>query len=133
MKILKYVGLTVVFIWFAIGGAYHFINPDFFVRIVPPYVPWPLAAVYVSGVFELAGAVGIVHPKWRSRAGIGLFVLTLCVTPANVHMWMNPELFPTISESALGFRLVLQVALLACIWWSTQSRANDPHSEGARP
>jgi uncharacterized membrane protein len=122
MKILKYAGLAVVFLWFALGGAYHFVNPDF-VRIVPPYVPWPLAAVYVSGVFELVGAAGILFPSWRSRAGIGLFILTLCVTPANVYMWMNPELFPTISEAALGIRLVLQAALLACIWWSTQSRA----------
>lgn len=117
---LKIVGLAIVFLWFAIGGVYHFINPDFFARIVPPYIPWPLTAVYLSGVFELLGAIGILLPKWRSRAGVGLFILTLCVTPANVYMWMNPQLFPTISEAALGFRLILQVGLLACIWWSTR-------------
>lgn len=120
MSKLKYIGLTVVFLWFFLGGITHFASPDFFVRIVPPYVPYPLAAVYVSGVLEVIGAVAIWIPKWRALAGIGLFVLTLCVTPANVHMWLNPELFPNISETALGLRLFIQVLLLACIWWATR-------------
>jgi uncharacterized membrane protein len=117
---LKYVGLGIVFLWFAVGGVFHFVTPDAFERIVPPYVPAPLAMVYISGFFELLGAVGILFPKWRSRAGIGLFVLTVCVTPANVHMWMHPELFPTISNTFLALRLPVQVLLLACIWWSTR-------------
>jgi uncharacterized membrane protein len=118
---LKPVGLGIVFLWFVVGGYFHFATPEAFVRIVPPYVPYPLAVVYISGCFELLGAVGILLPKWRSKAGIGLFVLTICVTPANVFMWMNPQLFPSMSETLLGVRLVVQVALLACIWWSTRS------------
>jgi uncharacterized membrane protein len=117
----KPVGLGIVFLWFVVGGYFHFATPEAFVRIVPPYVPYPLAVVYISGCFELLGAVGILLPKWRSKAGIGLFVLTICVTPANVFMWMNPQLFPSMSETLLGVRLVVQVALLACIWWSTRS------------
>ena len=117
---LKYVGLALVFVWFAVGGYFHFASPDAFVRIVPPSLPYPLAIVYLSGVFELLGAAGILLPRWRSNAGIGLFVLTICVTPANVYMWQHAELFPTVSETVLGLRLVLQVALLACIGWSTQ-------------
>lgn len=118
---LKYAGLAIVFIWFAVGGVFHFVSPDQFVRIVPPYLPYPLALVYVSGVFELLGAIGILLPKWRSRAGIGLFILTICVTPANVYMWMNPQLFPTIGETLLGIRLIVQIALFACIWWATRT------------
>ena len=118
---LRYVGLAIVFLWFAVGGVFHFVTPDAFVRIVPPYVPYPLAMVYSSGVFELLGAIGILLPKWRRAAGIGLFVLTICVTPANVHMWLHADQFPEISETALLIRLPVQVLLLACIWWSTQA------------
>ena len=117
---LKIVGLGIVFIWFAVGGIFHFITPETFVRIVPPYIPFAVAVVYISGCFELLGAIGILLPKWRSKAGLGLFILTICVTPANVYMWMHPDLFPTISETVLLLRLPLQVALLACIWWSTR-------------
>jgi uncharacterized membrane protein len=89
-RALKYAGLALVSAFFLIGGQAHFTASAFFVSIVPPYVPFPLAAVYVTGVLELIGAVAIWVPRWRSWAGIGLVVLTVCVTPANIYMWMNP-------------------------------------------
>lgn len=74
--------LLVAFVsaWFLLGGLGHFVFTDFFVGIVPPYVPWPLAAVWVSGVFELLGAAALLVPAWRRLAACGLFILTLCVT-----------------------------------------------------
>ena len=124
MKIVKILGLTLVFLWFFVGGVTHFTNTPFFLNIVPPYVPFAAAVVYISGVFEVLGALGIWIPRTREWAGNGLIALTICVTPANVYMWMNPTLFPTVSETALSVRLVVQVLLLACIWWSTRGRQN---------
>ena len=57
MKIPQKIGLAIVFSWFFFGGVGHFVITDFFVSIVPPSIPWPLAAVYVSGVFEILGAI----------------------------------------------------------------------------
>ena len=119
-KYFRYAGLLVVFAWFMGGGIGHFTMTDFFVSIVPPWVPWPLAAVYVSGVFEIALAVAILVPAIRPMAGWGLVALTLAVTPANVHMWLHPELFPDVEETFLTVRLVVQVFLLWLIWWSTR-------------
>ncbi len=120
-RIGRYVGLAIVFAWFMFGGISHFTNVQFFVGIVPPYVPYPLAAVYVSGVFEILFAIGILIPRTREWAGNLLILLTLAVTPANVHMWLHPELFPTVSPALLSWRLVVQVALLVLIWWSTRT------------
>lgn len=97
----------------------HFITPEFFLAIMPPYVPYHEAAVAISGVFEILGALGLLFKRSRRMAGIGLFVLTLSVSPANIYMSMNPELFRDVSELALTIRLVIQLLLLACIWWST--------------
>ena len=119
-RVFVYAGLALVVVYFFGGGIAHFLSTEMFVRIVPPYIPFPRAMVYVSGVFELLGAVGICIPRWRQRAGNGLIALTLCVTPANVYMWMNPQLFPTMSEALLFWRLPMQVVLLALIWWSTR-------------
>lgn len=117
----KKAAIGFVFFWFFIGGIGHFVTPAFFVKIVPPYIPYAEAVVFVSGIFELAGAIGLLLLPWRRLAGIGLFVLTLCVTPANIHMWLHPELFPVLPEPALStvltLRLVVQVFLLFCIWW----------------
>lgn len=108
-----------VFLWFFVGGIAHFVATETEMRIVPPYMPWPRAAVVVSGVFELLGAVGLLWPKARRAAGVGLFVLTIAVTPAHNYMLQAPELFLSIAIWALWLRLPLQVALLALIAWST--------------
>lgn len=96
----------------------HFAATDTEARIVPPWMPWPVAAVLVSGVFELLGAAGILIPATRRAAGIGLFLLTIAVTPAHIYMLQRPELFP-VPVWALWLRLPVQVALLWLIWWST--------------
>ena len=106
-----------------LGGISHFTNVQFFVGIVPPYVPYPLAAVYVSGAFEILFAIAILIPRARQWAGNLLILLTLAVTPANVHMWLHPDLFPTVSPTLLSLRLVLQVLLLWLIWWSTRTKS----------
>ena len=77
-------GLAFVFAWFAFGGMGHFVAPDFFARIIPPELPLHREAVYISGVFELLGAAGLLFSTTRRAAGIGLFILTIAVTPATL-------------------------------------------------
>ena len=111
-------GLAVVFLWFFVGGIAHFAATETEMRIVPPYIPWPHAAVLVSGVFELLGAAGLLWRPTRRAAGIGPYLLTIAVTPAHIYMLQRPELFP-IPVWALWLRLPIQVALLALIAWCT--------------
>ena len=115
---LKLAGVVFVFLWFFIGGIVHFVATETEMRIVPPWVPWPRAAVLVSGVFELLGAAGLLMRSTRRAAGIGLFLLTIAVTPCHIYMLQRPELFP-IPVWALWLRLPIQVALLALIAWCT--------------
>lgn len=114
----QFAGLAIVFIWFFVGGIMHFAATAIEASIVPSYIPWPVAAVLVSGAFELLGAVGILIASVRKAAGIGLVLLTLAVTPANIYMLQHPELFK-VPLWALWLRLPIQVALLWLIWWST--------------
>ncbi|MEP7043470.1 MAG: hypothetical protein ABI843_10435 [Dokdonella sp.] len=110
--------IAFVFLWFFIGGIAHFALTEVEMRIVPPYIPWPRAAVLVSGAFELLGAIGLLWSRTRRAAGIGLFLLTLAVTPCHIYMLQRPELFG-VPYWALLLRLPLQAALLAVIAWST--------------
>jgi len=112
----KAVGLTIVFLWFTVGGVGHFVATDAEMRVVPPYIPWPRAAVLVSGVFELLGAIGLLWRPTRRAAALGLFALTLAVTPVHLYMLRQPEMF-NIPYWALLLRLPLQAALLTLIAW----------------
>jgi uncharacterized membrane protein len=123
MSRTKLVGLSFVFLWFAVGGVAHFAATSTEMSIVPPYIPWPRAAVLVSGVFELLGAAGILYAPTRRAALWGLFALTIAVTPCHFYMLQHPELFH-VPYWALVARLPLQVALLALIAWCARPRGN---------
>jgi uncharacterized membrane protein len=96
-------------------------------RVVPPYIPWPRATVLVSGVFELLGALGLLHPSTRRAAGVGLFALTMAVTPAHIYMLRRSDLFD-VPYWALVLRLPLQAALLVLIAWSTAAPHVGSHT-----
>jgi uncharacterized membrane protein len=108
--------LVIVFAWFLLGGLAHFAFTEAEMRIVPPWVPWPRAAVLVTGVLELLGAAGLLVRRTRAAAAWGLFALTIAVTPANIYMLQQAELFPQVPQLALVLRLPLQLVLLALIW-----------------
>lgn len=112
-------GIGFVFLWFFMGGIAHFVLTATEMRIVPPWFPWPRAAVLLSGVLELLGAAGLLWRPTRQAAGWGLFALTLAVTPAHIYMLQSPELFG-VPYWALVLRLPVQVGLLVLIWWSTR-------------
>ena len=105
LRNLNLLGLSVFFIYF---GVDHFINPDFYLSIMPPSFPMHLEAVYISGLFEILGGIGVLLSRTRKLAGWGLFALLIAVYPANIYMALTPEAFPDIPLSALYFRLVLQ-------------------------
>lgn len=98
----------------------HFAYPELFVRIVPPYIPFPLACVYISGAFELSGAIGLWVKGARSLAGYGLMALAIVVTPANIYMYQRADLFPYIPEWLLLVRLPVQALLIWLIWWCSR-------------
>jgi uncharacterized membrane protein len=123
MSGIKRIGLGFVFLWFFVGGIAHFMATELEMRIVPPVIPWPRAAVLISGAFELLGAIGVLMPATRRGAGIGLFVLTIAVTPANVYMLESAESFQ-VPYWLLVVRLPAQVALLVLIAWSTGMRGS---------
>ena len=102
---------------FVAAGANHFINMDFYVSIMPPYLPAHVELVMLSGVFEVLGGVGLMLPQSRRIAAIGVILLMIAVFPANVYMAMTPEQFPQFSVLALYLRLPLQFVLMAWAWW----------------
>jgi uncharacterized membrane protein len=99
------------------AGALHFVIPQVYARIVPPYLPAPEALVYASGVAEIAGGAGLMIPSQRRRAGWWLIATLAAVFPANLHMALHPEDFSEVpgGEKALKARLPLQLVFIAWV------------------
>ena len=123
MPALKPVLKYVLGLLFAASGVNHFVNPDFYLKIMPPYLPWHLALVYLSGFFESALGLLLLAPRFERAAAWGLVALLVAVSPANVHMALNPELYPEIPPAVLWLRLPLQLALIAWAYRYTRSPA----------
>lgn len=109
---------------FVAAGVNHFAKPEFYVKIMPPYLPWHYELVLVSGAFEILGGVGLLVPKVRRAAAWGLIALLVAVFPANVHMAMHPEAFPEIPPAAAWGRLPFQALFILWAYWFT--RRDEP-------
>jgi uncharacterized membrane protein len=102
-------------LFFVQAGVTHFVIPGAYERIVPPGWGDPKTLVRVSGVAEVAGGLGVLVPRMRAVAGVGLVALLLAVFPANVFMALEPERFRRIPRWALYARLPLQPLMM---WWA---------------
>ena len=112
---------------FVIVGIRHFTSPSFFEAIVPPYLPSPRSLVYLSGVFEVAGGIGILIPKLRQTARWGLIALLIAVFPANLHMAIHPDAFVDTGIPLWGLylRLPLQAVLIVWVYWSGRAAVDS--------
>ncbi len=120
---MKVLSLGLIAVLFVAAGVLHFVWPGAYVRIVPPGLPLPLALVYLSGVAEILGGLGVLVPPARTWAGRGLVALLVAVFPANVYMALAPEAVGMQgAEVGLWVRLPLQLVLIAWVWWATQSK-----------
>ena len=106
---------------FFIGaGLNHFANTDFYLDIMPPYLPWHLPLVYASGVAEIALGGLLLFRRWSTIAAWGLILLLIAVFPANLHMALNQDSYPQLSPILLWLRLPLQGLLIAWAWFYTR-------------
>ena len=120
MKTFKAILRVLFAAFFVVAGVTHFTNRNFFVSIVPPYLPWPEILVYISGVAEIALGGLLMIPAATRLAAWGMIALLIAVFPANIHMAMNPQLYPGTPYSALLIRLPLQGVMIAIAYWLTR-------------
>ena len=132
MRILK-LALQVVFALFFVGaGINHFLRTDFYLRMMPPYVPLHLESVQLSGIAEVVLGVLLLVPRTSVAAAWGLIALLVAIFPANVHMALHPDVFPELQPTALWIRLPLQPLMIFWAFWYTRP-ASPKSSSSAQP
>jgi len=86
-SLLKSRGAILLGALFIVTGSLHFVSRfrGNYLSIMPPQLPFPLQLIYVSGVFEILGGIGLCVPRLRRAAGMGLLLLLVAVFPANIY------------------------------------------------
>lgn len=116
MSPIRKFALGAASIFYVIAGILHFLHPQGYVKIVPPFVPEPLGMVYISGAAEIAGGIGLLLPVLRRAAAWGLVTLLIAVLPANIYMAMDRV--QVTANPLPGLLLWARVPLqLVLIWW----------------
>jgi uncharacterized membrane protein len=107
-------------VMFAVTATAHFnkMKHDL-AQMIPPFFPQPLWIVYVTGVLEFLGAVGLLLPATRPLAGICLIALLAGMFIANVNAAVKGMTLRGKPVTALWLRTPMQILFIALLWWST--------------
>ena len=123
ISVLKIFTIYLMSFGYILIGAKHFIEPDFFLKIMPPYLPYHLELVYLSGAFEIILGIGLLIKKYRKFVSWGLIILLIAVYPANIYLAFNTEPQQAINISpflASWVRLPLQFVFIGLAYWHTK-------------
>ena len=114
VTIIKSFLIIISSIFYVIVGIKHFIEPEYFLSIVPPYLPYHLELVYISGLFEILFGILILFPKYRYYGAIGLILLLIAVFPANIYLAQSKEAQEAIgaTQEIATWRLPIQGVLI---------------------
>ena len=118
---IKTISIVIMSLFYIVAGINHFINPDWFVRIVPPILPFKAALVYVSGVFEIVLGSLLIFPRTRFIAGWGLILLLLAVYPANIYVALSNGKAMNITPMMAWGRLPFQFIFIGLAYWHSRA------------
>jgi uncharacterized membrane protein len=113
----------VLTVFMTVAGINHFLAPAAYAKIVPASFPAPFALVYISGVAEVLGGLGLILPATRRLAACGLIALLIAVFPANINMAVNHISLGArpLPGWVLWGRLPIQALLVAWAFWFARS------------
>jgi uncharacterized membrane protein len=118
------IGLYLMAVLYIVAGVNHFVNPAFYLRMMPPYLQAPEALVFASGLAEVALGLLLCVPPLRRWAAWGIILLLIAVFPANLHMALNTGDFADLGPAWLLYaRLPLQAGLILWAYRYTRPRS----------
>jgi uncharacterized membrane protein len=119
---------------FAAAGIAHFLVPAPLTRMIPPYLPAHFALVLVSGLFEIAGGIGLLVPGLRRTAAWGLSALLVAILPANVYMAIHPAEagFGAVPSLLLWIRILLMPVFIWGLLWCSSPRRDGAGGRSSR-
>jgi len=107
----------VLFIIFTSSGIGHFVAKDFYLRLVPPYIPFAEAMVAITGVLVILMGIGIITPGLKKFTAKAMVAFTLCTMPSIIYLISNAEIFPELSIHLMVMTVPTQISIFISSYW----------------
>ena len=117
---LKFITILIMSCFYMNVGVKHFVEPEWFLQIMPPNFPHHYQAVYWSGFFELLFGFLLINPKTRFIAGWGIIFVMITVFPANLYLAVNDGAVMGIGKELAWGRLPFQYVFIGLAYWHAQ-------------
>jgi uncharacterized membrane protein len=121
-RLVKTVLRYVMAAFYVFGGVNHFVRPDFYLSLMPPYLPLHAEMVALTGVIEIVLGVMVAIPRTASLAAWGIILMLIAFLPVHVHMLVNNHLYPEAPTSVLWLRFPIQALFILWAYWYTEPR-----------
>ena len=123
---IKNISIYIMSLLYILVGIKHFSDPNFFLKIMPEYLNYHLELVYISGFFEILFGILLIFKKTRFFGAWGVFILLICVFPANIYLYNSEaaQIALDISKSQALMRLPFQIPLLILAYWHSNEKSS---------
>lgn len=123
MKIFKNTTAYVIGLLYIIVGLKHFITPNFFIAIVPPFLIYRSEIVLISGLIEVCMGFLLLFKKTRRIGAYITILLLIAVFPANIYLYLSelPRDIIGISKNQALFRMPFQIPLIILAYWHSKN------------
>lgn len=127
---IKNISIYIMSLLYVLVGIKHFSDPNFFLKIMPEYLNYHLELVYLSGFFEILFGVLLIFKKTRFFGAWGVFILLICIFPANIYLYNSEaaQIALDISKSQALIRLPFQIPLLILAYWHSNEKISKTFS-----
>ena len=122
MKVFKLFTILLMSIFYVRIGVHHFLDPEYFLNIIPPFLPYQLELVYISGFFVILLGLLLIFPKYRFYASWALIILLIAVFPANIYLAQSEiaQQGLDVSKEVAIWRLPFQALFIGLAYWHSK-------------
>ena len=120
----KFLTIIAMSFFYIYAGIRHFIEPEWFVQIMPPHLPYHFQLIYLSGFFEILFGTMLLFKRARALACFLIILLLVAIYPANIYLAFNeaPQQALGISSfMASWVRLPIQFIFIGLAYWHSKN------------
>lgn len=116
-KKISFVLLTALYL---VAGSNHFVHPAGYLKLIPPYLPFPQILNLLAGFFEILFGLMLIFKPTRKYAVYGIILMLIAFIPAHIYMiqiapFMLEKLL--VTKTVAWIRLPLQAVLIVWAYW----------------